>query len=86
MYADKVGFCDTIQCTNIDDVEREAKLHLVHSSSQTDDVTVTSPVASDKIYAQNFDAAIAKVDKVFFGMFMLIYSLCIAIVLAVMIV
>jgi hypothetical protein len=82
MYAEKVGYCDTIQCTNIDEVVREAKVHLVHSSSQTEDVNVTSPMMSDKIYAQNFDTAVGNVDRVLFGLFVVLYTVSIAIVVA----
>ena len=86
LYADKIGYCDGIQTTNIDEVEMAGKIHLVHSGSQTEDVSVMSPLHSDRIYTQNFAAAMASVDRAFFILYVMLLSLCIAVVLTVIIV
>ena len=86
LYADKIGYCDGIQTTNIDEVEMDGKIHLVHSGSQTDDVTVTSPMTLDKIYAENFNAAIASVDRALFMIYVVLLSLCVAVILTIIII
>ena len=83
LYADKIGYCDSIQTTNIDEVEMESKLQLRHSGSQTE--TVISP-SSDKIYAENCHAAIARVDRVLFVIYMVLLSICIAVILTVVLI